>query len=176
MNESSVAPAELIRFMRRGRQSREFLPEPVPEEALNDILEVARWTGSSMNRQVWRFVVVRDPALRARLGEIAQSARHFGRAPAVIVITMPDADPIMDAHDEGRVSERILLAARAHGLGAGVGWFRPGERAAVRQLLHLEPGVMVRTGIAIGRPVPRPRRAGARKPLADLVQWDDRVG
>jgi nitroreductase len=174
MEDDSLPADQITRFLRLARQTREFEPGDIPEDALQGILDVARWSGSSMNRQVWKLVVIRDRALLARLGETVRHARHFGRAPLVILIRMPDEDPEMDAHDEGRMTERIILAARAYGLGAGIGWVRPEERDAVRELLRLPPGGMIRTGLAIGHPAPRPRRAGAdaRKPLNEIVQWD----
>jgi nitroreductase len=171
---AEVESSAVIRFLRRARQTRQFEPGEVPQEALDGILEAAQWSGSSMNRQVWRLVVVRDPALLKQLGETVKHAPHFGRAPLVILITMPDEIPDMDAHDEGRMTERIILAAQAYGLGAGIGWVRAEERDAVRELLHLPPGGMIRTGLAIGRPAPRPRKGAgeARKDLSEIVQWD----
>jgi nitroreductase len=52
----------LLRVMRRVRSVREFRPDPVPDPVLTDILDVARWTGSGMNRQLWTFVVIRERA------------------------------------------------------------------------------------------------------------------
>jgi len=49
----------LLRTMRQVRSVRSFRPDPVPDEYLTAILEVARWTGSGSNRQPWTFVVVR---------------------------------------------------------------------------------------------------------------------
>lgn len=54
------------------RQIRQYKPEPVPDEALQQLLELARWTGSSKNTQPWHFIVVRD---KARLRELSQIGR-----------------------------------------------------------------------------------------------------
>ncbi|MDX6379227.1 MAG: Nitroreductase family [Rubrobacteraceae bacterium] len=32
---------------------RGFSSHPIPREVLDDVLEVARWTGSASNRQLW---------------------------------------------------------------------------------------------------------------------------
>jgi nitroreductase len=45
----------ILRALRRTRQIRRFTDEPVAEADLVAILEVARWTGSSTNRQPWTF-------------------------------------------------------------------------------------------------------------------------
>jgi nitroreductase len=68
-NDKNSAKSK-IAMLRGVRQVRQFSPEPVPQEVINDILEVARWTGSGMNRQPWEFVLVRN---RDTLQEIAQA-------------------------------------------------------------------------------------------------------
>ena len=49
-----------IAFLRGLNATRTFRPDPVPEEAINDILQVARWSGSASNVQPWEFLVIRD--------------------------------------------------------------------------------------------------------------------
>ena len=45
-----VDATELVGFLSKVRNARRFRPDTVPEEALAAVLEVARWSGSSMNR------------------------------------------------------------------------------------------------------------------------------
>jgi len=61
------------------RSIREYSPEPVSEEDLDLILEAARQAPSGENAQPWRFVVIKDPATRKKLGAIAGggSGRRF---------------------------------------------------------------------------------------------------
>ncbi|MBI4322598.1 MAG: nitroreductase family protein [Chloroflexi bacterium] len=58
---------------------RKYSPEPVADEAITTMLEAARWAPSGENSQCWRFVVVRDPETKKRLGELARagSGRRF---------------------------------------------------------------------------------------------------
>ena len=83
---TEVASADLIEFLRRQRQSRQFTDEPVTEADLEQILQVARWTGSSKNTQPWEFVVVTEPALKAEIGAATQWTSWAADAPVVIVI------------------------------------------------------------------------------------------
>lgn len=54
----------------RGRRSvRAFEDRPVPREALETLLEAARWAPSPHGRQPWRFVVLTRPESKARLAE-----------------------------------------------------------------------------------------------------------
>src|SRR5438045_1567480 len=81
-------PEALIAFLRRLRTLRQFRPDPVPDAALSDILEVARWSGSAGNSQPWEFVVVRDAATRQALADAARTAKHMAQASVVIVIVL----------------------------------------------------------------------------------------
>jgi nitroreductase len=163
----------VLRALRRTRQVRQFTDEPVGEDDLQAILEVARWTGSSTNQQLWQFLVVRDGAIRQRIGEVARYARHVGKAPLAIAI--PGEDLETDAYDEGRAAERILIAANALGLGAGIGWTDGDERAVVGSLLGVDPPAFVRTIVSVGHPTEAAmqKRSGprtGRKPLEELVR------
>ena len=91
----------VLRALRRTRQVRQFTDEPVTETDLNAILEVARWSGSSMNRQPWTFIVIRDRADRDRLAELAPSAKRVAGAAVAIAIAMRGDNPEWDAYDEG---------------------------------------------------------------------------
>ena len=165
----------VLRALRRTRQVRQFTEEPVDDEALQAILEVARWTGSSQNQQLWTFLVVRDRAIRERIGEVTRYARYVGKAPLAIAIVMPGEDLETDAYDEGRAAERILIAANALGLGAGIGWTDGEERAIVGSLLGVNPPAFVRTIMSVGHPTEAAmqKRSGpgtGRRPLEEFVR------
>jgi nitroreductase len=174
-NAGTRATAEpILRALRRTRQVRQFTDEPVTEPDLRAILNVARWSGSSMNLQQWTFIVIRDRAELERLAELAPYARHVARAAVAIAIAMSGDNPEWDAYDEGRVAERILVAAGALGLGAGIGWALETERPEVAALLGLPAPQFVRTIISLGHPTERARQprsapGTARRPLAELV-------
>ena len=175
-NAASRASADaVLRALRRTRQVRRFTDEPVTEADLSAILNVARWTGSSINRQPWTFIVIRDRADRERLAGLAPYARHVAGAAVAIAIAMSGENPEWDAYDEGRAAERILVAAGALGLGAAIGWALETERPQVAAFLGLTAPPFVRTIISLGHPTERARQprsapGSARRPLADLVQ------
>jgi nitroreductase len=165
----------VLRALRSTRQVRRFTDVPVAEAVIQDILEVARWTGSSENSQPWLFVVIRDPEVRRRIAELAHYSRHVGKAPLAIAIVMPGTDPETEAYDEGRVAERILVAAGAMDLGAGIGWAEKPEQPAVGELLGVTPPAFVRTIISIGHPTEEARRprtgpGTGRRPLQEFVR------
>jgi nitroreductase len=168
-------PEIVLRAMRRTRQIRQFTDEPVDEAALWAILEVARWSGSSMNQQPWTFLVLRDRADLERIADLAQHSRYVRKAPLAIAIVLPGGDAEEEAYDDGRVAERILIAASAQGLGAGIGWTVGSERAAIAELLGIAAPAYVRTIISIGHPTEEARRLRSgpgtgRRPLAEFVR------
>lgn len=168
-------PTDITRLLRRVRQTRDFRPDPVPEAALRDILEVARWTGSASNRQPWTFIVVTDPATRRAIAEIATNTPHVGIAPVVVCVALEPRGIETDNFDEGRLAERIMAAAAAHGLDSGIGRARREAQEAIAALLGVPDGLVVRTMVSIGRAtdagaVPKTPRGEARRPLDELVR------
>ncbi|HEX7472657.1 MAG TPA: nitroreductase family protein [Candidatus Limnocylindrales bacterium] len=167
----------LLRTMRRVRSVRSFRPDPVPDALLTEILEVARWTGSGSNRQPWTFIVVREPATLGAIAAASPNVGHVAGAAAAIVIVMDGGMPEIETFDEGRVTERILVAATALGLASAIGWIMSGGAAAVGALLGVPEGRRVRTLVSLGYPTEeasRPKSApgAARRPLAEMVRFE----
>jgi nitroreductase len=67
------------------RATPHFLPDEVPEEYLNAILELASEAPSGYNLQPWRFVVVRDAENRKRLQSVAFNQPKVAEAPVVVI-------------------------------------------------------------------------------------------
>jgi nitroreductase len=154
-----------VDLLRRLRATREFRPDPVPEPVLRDILEVARWSGSAGNRQLWELVVITDRDMLSRLAAVeGGSAKHLAGAPLGLVIANSGLRPQQAIFDEGRLAERIMLAALAHGLGSSIGWYMDASRQEVKRLLGIPDEFFVRTAISIGYPAVS--RGGRRKPIA----------
>ncbi|MFE3188348.1 nitroreductase family protein [Nocardia sp. NPDC059240] len=68
----------------RAVRKRLDLTRPVDDQDIRDCLDIAVHAPSGSNRQPWRFVVVRDPELKARIGEYyrkAFAANLSGRTP-----------------------------------------------------------------------------------------------
>jgi nitroreductase len=169
-----------ITFLRTLRAVRTFRPEPVPQEVIDDILEVARWSGSASNKQPWEMLVVRERDTLTSLASVDGYAGHLARATLGIVLVMAGDREEQETYDEGRVAERIMLAAHAHGVGSSIGWIVGPGRDAARELLGIPGHKVVRTAISLGYPDeqarrPRSGRGPARKPLDEIVH-NERYG
>lgn len=56
------------------RAMRRLKPDPIPDAVLRQIMDATICAPSGGNRQGWSFLVIRDPARRARLGELYREA------------------------------------------------------------------------------------------------------
>lgn len=172
---------EAVEEIRTLRQARLFSETPVTDEQLNTILEVARWSGSARNTQPWHFIVVRDRANLQRLSSYRPNITWLADVPVAIAIVLDGHNAVMEAYDEGRVTERMLTAAKLMGLGGGVAWFgEEGGEADAKQLLGVPEGRTLRAAVAIGEPQTlkdhRPmKNTPGRKPMAEIVS-NERFG
>jgi nitroreductase len=72
--QSRMRSDSLYEVMRCAPSTRRFTGEPVAREALERVLDSARYAPSGGNRQGWRVVVVTDPDTRRRLRELYEPA------------------------------------------------------------------------------------------------------
>src|ERR671917_427446 len=78
MTDKAIA-SDRTRFLLSLRAVRQFRGDPVPQEVVDDVLEVARLSGSASNKQPWELVVVRDQRTLQALAGVA--ARPASRSP-----------------------------------------------------------------------------------------------
>jgi nitroreductase len=64
---------QLYELMRCAPSTRRFTDRPVDREALERVLDTARFAPSGGNRQGWRVVIVTDPAKRRRMRELYEA-------------------------------------------------------------------------------------------------------
>ena len=124
---------------------------------IETLLEAARWAPSYGNRQSWRFVVVRDSAVLARVHEALTRGNAYAKAAPVLIALCgdPEDGQIVDGKlyyllDAGLALENLLLQAIGMGLHAHpMGGF---DEAIVREALAIPEQVRVLALIAIGWP------------------------
>jgi nitroreductase len=68
MPEETAAGADLFEIMRTTRSMRRLKPDPVPNTAIRKILEAGACAPSGGNMQRWRFLVVKDAAVKQTVG------------------------------------------------------------------------------------------------------------
>ncbi len=162
-----------LKFLRGLRAVREYTPEPVDDAALNEILEVGRWTSTGGNRQPTEILVVRD---RPTLQKFAEwGARPGGTSAVSLLLVSTSEQAILD---EGRMAERLALAARACGLGSVIATLKNEGPSEARKLLGIPDDRRSTVIVAIGHTDREARKglpkqgAAARKPMTEFAHFD----
>ncbi|MBW3562447.1 MAG: nitroreductase family protein [Actinobacteria bacterium] len=157
--------------IRSRRNVRDFEDRPVPSEHMDRILEAARRTPSSMNRQRWDLVVVTGRDELEQLAQVWSSASHVARSAATIGLVAPATDDRASVrYDLGQLTMSIMLAAADLGIGSGHAAVR--NQVLARDLLGLPDDRELAMLIALGYPAGRPLEPIAepdRRPLDDVV-------
>ena len=144
---------EIVEEIRKVRQARLFHDRPVSRDDVDLLLDVARWTGSARNTQPWHFIEITDRRTLAKIAALRAPINWVADVPVAIAIVMDGHDAVSEAYDEGRVTERILIAAKMLGLGGGVAWFGDdAQQAEGMRILGIPEGKIARGVVAIGEP------------------------
>ncbi len=69
-------PHELFEIMRSTRSMRRLRPDPVPDALLRQVLEAGTFAANGGNMQSWRFLAIRDPAIKSAAGAWYSKAWH----------------------------------------------------------------------------------------------------
>ncbi len=166
---------ETLKHIEERFSCRQYLPQ-MPEAAqIEAIAKAAVQAPSSINRQRWQVIVLRDAALIEELDAEGMRAlaalpdksmferiqsrggKLFYGVPCVIFVAIEPSDLTGAALDCGIVCQNITLAAQAQGLGSCIcglaGLAFAGEKAAsFKERLHFPAGYEFGMAVLIGKP------------------------
>jgi len=149
---------DVFEAMKRRRTVRRFTAEPVRDDQIDTMLEMAMYAPSRLDRQPWHFVVIRDKELQKELGDLMRIKPYLEDAPVVVAVYgLQDASPTWKM-DVSAAIQNILLAATGLGLGAtwasapdNVNW-ETGEDLLCQRLGVPREDVRIAAFVAIGHP------------------------
>ena len=163
--------------IRSRRDVRDFQDRPLTDEDLDRILEAARRTPSSSNRQRWEFVVVTDRGQLERLSQVWRGAAHVAGAAAAVALVAPTSEEPREResiqYDLGQATMSIMLAAADLGIASRHALVAERERAA--EILAVPDDRFVAWLISLGYPADRPLRPikqPDRRPFDEVVHRD----
>ncbi|MBA4603062.1 nitroreductase family protein [Thermoactinomyces mirandus] len=79
--------ADVIEVMKARASVRKYDPQAkIPQEELDEILEIATRVPSSWNLQHWRFLVIASPEMKERLRTIANNQAQVSEASVTVVV------------------------------------------------------------------------------------------
>ncbi len=166
---------ETVEEIRLVRQARLFHDEPVPQDVIDQLLEVARWTGSARNTQAWHFILVQDKETLKTLSSAREGIEWVAGGALAIALVFNGEQPQFEGYDEGRVTERILIAAKLLGYGGGTAWYlSDAEKKIAYDVLKIPAEKSMRSIVVIGRPTTtKDHRPNAnipgRKPMSEIL-------
>jgi nitroreductase len=173
---------DFLKAMRERRSVRKYRSDPIPDEILIEVLEAARWSPSWANKQVWRFIIVKDQHTKERLQDTLRptnpARRAITDAPVLICVAAQRGlsgygrgEALTDKgdwfmFDAGIAMEHIVLAAWNFGLGTvHVGSFNAKNAEAI---LKIPEGFSIVEMTPIGYFDETPGQT-PRKPLSEIA-------
>jgi nitroreductase len=180
--------------------SRRYLStEPIPDDVIRALLDAAVRGPSGGNTQLWAWIVVREPQVKAQIAEWYREgwtaaygtrdgvtkdavyrasdhlADHLEEAPVwifpVLLGPAKSQNPRLGASIYGAV-QQLMLAARAYGIGSTLTTLYTGHEADVRELLGLPENAITMALIPLGYPNRGRWSEPKRRPLDEVVFWD----
>jgi nitroreductase len=161
----------LLRVITERRSIRKYLPKPIPEEVLGEILDAGRMAPSAGNKQPWRFIVVRDQKIREALAK-GRYNTFLREAPVAIVgcgYMGTEYGRKWSTVDTAIAMQNMVLATWS--IGVGSCWVGDFVESDVKRLLGIPEEYRVVALLSLGYPAesPGPR---PRKPLNEIVSYD----
>ncbi|MDO4994971.1 MAG: nitroreductase family protein [Bacteroidales bacterium] len=166
---------DILQLSRERFSARKYTEEPVSDADLDYVLETLRMAPSAVNKQPWKFVVVKSEAARLNLQQCYQRD-WFRTAPLYLIglrntaenwVRGCDGKPHGDI-DVAIATEHLCLAATERGLGTC--WVCNFDVDKMRELFPYD-GYEAVVIIPIGHIAPDcPHPAKNRKPLAEIVE------
>lgn len=178
---------ETLKLLHSHRSDRSYTTEQLSEQDLNAIVEAAYRAPTSLNAQHVSMIVIRDPAKRARLAELAGGQPWIAKAPVFIMVvvdfnkTRIGLESIGETQlvhesvegfaagvlDAGIALGSLMIAARSLGLGVvPIGGIRRSPQEVI-DLLELPPLTYPINGVSIGH-IDKPAHQKPRLPIASF--------
>jgi nitroreductase len=166
------AGVDVDEAIRTRRTTKAFGPEPVGDDVLRELLELAVLAPNHHATEPWRFWVVGRPTIDALIE--ATGDQKLGRSPRAIVAgVVRSVDPHEAEEDYAAVAcaiQNLLLASRGRGLANF--WRTPGvmNTPAFRSILQVPDAVRVVGVVHLGQPA-EPHPVAPERTAAPHTSW-----
>ena len=160
--------------IRSRRNVRTYEDRPIPDDALDLILEAAWRTPSSNNQQAWDFVVCTDREQLRELSTVWRYGEHVAGSAATVALIAPASDDLsareIHQYDLGQATMSIMLTAADQGIGSCHSAVM--EQDLARTILGLPADRRCEWLVSLGFPADRPLTPIAkpdRRPFDEVV-------
>jgi nitroreductase len=157
------------------RSVRAYKDTDIGEDKLKKILEAARLSPSSSNRQEWKFIVVKNKGTGKKLANAAFGQSFIGEAPVVIVACATESKSIMACGQPAYTVDVSIACAfmilQAYELGLGTCWIGAFKEDEVKKILKIPEHVRVVAMTPLGYPNQPPSQK-SRKGFDQIVCFE----
>jgi len=163
---------EILELIKKRRSVRAYKDKPISKEALEYLMEAARFAPTARNIQPWEFIAVTHKENLEKIGQLAENARFMAQAQACLAIFCDDTKYYLE--DGCAATQNILLAATA--LGIGSCWVAGDKKPyciQISKLLNVPPSFKLVSLVALGYPQAEDSfRVIDKRVLKALIHWE----
>lgn len=168
---------DIVEAIKARRHVRKFKPTAIPEEIVSDIFRTVRLAPSVENAQPWKFVLVTDEEMKARLAAAAANQKWIAEAPIVVVAIglLDESDSLVGGYmssypvDVAFALDHLFLMAASNGLGTA--YVNTFDEDRVTELISAPPQTKVVGIVPMGYPAEEPEPSG-RKNFSEIVSYN----
>lgn len=164
---------DLLTLVKNRYSCRNYRPDNIEQEKLDYIMECVRFAPSAVNRQPWRFRIVKDETEKQQLCQ-CYNREWFASAPIYVIASiLHDEEWVRaDGKRHGNIDiaiavEHLCLAATEQGLGTC--WVCNFDAALCANLFHLEADEEPAVLIPIGYPADE-KKEKIRKDISEIMR------
>lgn len=175
-----TAPPSVFEVLRSHASCRDYLPEPIRDETVEDLVRTAQQAPTDATGQLYSILQVKDPRVHAELARLVGGQAHVASAPGLFIVLLdvrrlrrllesrgqrygmrPLVGLLFGITDASLFAQSFVLAAETMGYGTCYLGSVQNNSRAIARLLQLPAGVVPLYGITLGRPAtvspPKPR-------------------
>jgi nitroreductase len=167
---------QVAQAIKTKRAVRAFSDQPIPPDALKEILNAGRRAQSAKNTQPWAFIAIQDRATLVALSKLGDFAGHMAGAAAGVAILTPDpAQRWSILFDAGQAAAYMQLAAWSMGIASCPATIY--ERESARDLLRFPDTYHLHIALSFGYPsdpavLDAPPKIGGRRGFEESVHFE----
>ena len=166
----------ILEAINKRRSIRAYLNTPIEDDKLNKVLEAGRLAPSANNRQMVKYIVVTDEAVKMKLASAAKNQRFIASAPVILVACGTEPDRIMTCGQyaytiDVSISLSYMMLEAAE-LNLGTCWLGAFDEGEVKKILSIPEPIRVVAMTPLGYPDEDPKQR-PRKSMEEIVCYNE---
>ena len=162
----------MLELVKSRRSIRVYQDKEVPKQALEEIVDCARFAATARNVQPWEFVAITSAEMLKKIAGVTDHGKFLSEAKACIAVFCSDTKYYLE--DGCAATENILISAAM--LGIGSCWIAGDKKpycVEVGRLLNVPQEYKLVSLVALGYPQDENSfKLTDKRPLKELLHWE----